>query len=396
MTDGKLYLYMGPTAAVIISAAFLAVWMSERSRRYILFFSVAFFAFSLASLSQLLAVPPGVARNAVTSATLYAFCLLFLIEGVAARLNKHRADYALYAIAAGIIILIYYFSYIEQSLVARIYVQNFGYGLMLLVGVGRIGFIKGLRLIDQAIFWTLLLFGLHFFPRTILTVRASDVIALLDGPARLGMSAAAARAAFGASPFWQILNFSVLVSGFLIAILLLAAVALDVIEDLKRESTMDTLTGLTNRRGFDRKAKSLLANASLRPFSVVYCDIDHFKTVNDSWGHHTGDRVLQGIANILAREVRGNDVAARFGGEEFVLLLSSANCFGARRVAERVREEIEGTHFPGLDIGSNVTASFGVAELVCDEDLLDALHRADRLVYVAKQAGRNCTKIGTD
>ncbi|CAH1660924.1 GGDEF domain-containing protein [Chelatococcus asaccharovorans] len=396
MTEGKLYLYMGPTAAIIIAATFLIIWLSQRSRRYILFFSAAFFSFALGLFSQLLGIPPGVGRNAVASATLYAFCILYLIEGISLRLNKRRVDYILYLMAAAIVALIYYFYYVYDSLIARIYVQNFGYGLMLLIGMAQIGLGKGLRRIDYAIFWTLLLFALHFFPRTILTVGASDIISQLDGPGRAGMSAAAARAAFGASLFWQILNFSVLVSGLLIAIVLLAAIALDVIDDLRREGGVDTLTGLANRRGFDRKVKELLANHTLHPFSVIYCDIDHFKAINDAWGHHVGDRVLQGIAKILAREVRGNDIAARFGGEEFILLISNANRFGAGRVAERVREEIEGTRFHDLKDGTIVTASFGVAELGADEELLVTIHRADQLVYVAKRAGRNCIRMSEE
>ncbi|MCW8826274.1 MAG: diguanylate cyclase [Gammaproteobacteria bacterium] len=150
----------------------------------------------------------------------------------------------------------------------------------------------------------------------------------------------------------------------------------------------DQLTALYNRHYLLEVADQKVAQAERHEhdLSVLMMDIDHFKTINDSHGHHMGDVVLQEVAVLLKKKSRQEDVAARFGGEEFVMLLEGCDLEVARNRAEELRQAIESLKPRGIDIA----ISIGVAQLrVGDEDFDHLLKRADRALYQAKQSGRN-------
>jgi diguanylate cyclase (GGDEF)-like protein/PAS domain S-box-containing protein len=167
-------------------------------------------------------------------------------------------------------------------------------------------------------------------------------------------------------------------------------------QELERMALHDALTGLANRHKFNERYElERLRQARVGlPLSLILVDVDHFKVVNDTWGHIVGDVCLKAVANALASHVRGIDLVARFGGEEFLVLLTDANAHEARLVGEKLRRAVESTVIstglaaqPSLQL----TASFGVATLLPPEELsLEALiERADGAVYAAKHAGRN-------
>ena len=121
----------------------------------------------------------------------------------------------------------------------------------------------------------------------------------------------------------------------------------------------------------------------------MVCDLDHFKRVNDTWGHDTGDRVIEAFAGILQSAAPQRATASRFGGEEFVVFLPGANLLGARLFAESVRSAFEALPIAGMDETIRFTASFGVAECRPQEGLSDLRRRADAALYEAKKSGRN-------
>ncbi|MEJ2588858.1 MAG: GGDEF domain-containing protein [Deltaproteobacteria bacterium] len=151
----------------------------------------------------------------------------------------------------------------------------------------------------------------------------------------------------------------------------------------------DPLTELANRRFFQERLSTALASAKRHetPLSLVMADLDHFKRINDTWGHAAGDAVLKGFADILQSACRIEDQAARFGGEEFIVMLSHTDREGAAQYAERVRRELEVQTFP--EIEQRVTASFGVSQLKAEEDAESFIQRADKALYRAKSDGRN-------
>ncbi|MGE5338163.1 MAG: GGDEF domain-containing protein [Gemmatimonadota bacterium] len=163
---------------------------------------------------------------------------------------------------------------------------------------------------------------------------------------------------------------------------------------MKNESLLDPLTGLKNRRGFQKAVDEALAE---RPQGFAGCtllmaDIDHFKKVNDTHGHLLGDKVLQTVAHVLRSSVKGRDVAARFGGEEFAVLLPDTPVGGAASLAEQIRRTVAQGRIRRSDrseaIGG-VTISLGVAAYRERETLEQWIDRADQALYQSKQAGRD-------
>lgn len=150
----------------------------------------------------------------------------------------------------------------------------------------------------------------------------------------------------------------------------------------------DQLTGLCNRRNFDQRLESAIARATRHggEFSLLMLDIDHFKNINDYYGHATGDDVLRRFGEVLNERLRQNDVAARWGGEEFVVLADGTSLENARMLAEHIRESIASTPFPPVP---RVTVSIGIAEHQLGETGDDLLRRADKALYGAKRNGRN-------
>lgn len=157
---------------------------------------------------------------------------------------------------------------------------------------------------------------------------------------------------------------------------------------LDRLTSTDPLTKLGNRRRLESDLAQRIAAASpSAPLSAVFADIDHFKAVNDEFGHPVGDDVLRFVSDLLGTTCRADDVVARYGGEEFVAVLPRTDLDGAARWAERARSTLAARRAPGL--GRSVTASFGVAEFRAGESADDLLARADAALYAAKAAGRD-------
>ena len=162
----------------------------------------------------------------------------------------------------------------------------------------------------------------------------------------------------------------------------------------REEAMIDALTGLANRRSFDRVLNTLLAEVPANGTGpcLLIADIDHFKRINDTYGHVFGDKVIRAIARILRDNVKGKDLAARYGGEEFVIILPDTPLTGASSLAETIRRTVAGSRIKraGSDeIVASVTISLGVAHHCPGESERDLLARADQALYQSKQQGRN-------
>ncbi len=165
------------------------------------------------------------------------------------------------------------------------------------------------------------------------------------------------------------------------------------LSEARREASTDPLTGLANRRAFDialRQAAGEAMNSAL-PLGVLIADVDRFKAVNDRWGHDIGDEVLRQVSASMIETVRGRDMVARLGGEEFAVVLPDTGLAGAAAVAEHVRAAVAACR---VTAGASstmvpVTISIGVTCYDAGERLSDLVARADAALYRAKQAGRN-------
>lgn len=166
------------------------------------------------------------------------------------------------------------------------------------------------------------------------------------------------------------------------------------LETARSESRTDPLTSLPNRKAFNAylEAQSSRALADHKPLSIVFLDIDHFKQFNDRWGHHMGDEVLRLVGQSMEHFFHGMGFAARFGGEEFVIVLPSKNLEAAGDIAEQFRDFISSRTIRSRqrdqDVGK-ITLSLGISQMRWTDTIESFVERADKALYVAKQNGRN-------
>lgn len=162
----------------------------------------------------------------------------------------------------------------------------------------------------------------------------------------------------------------------------------DIVDDARARSEIDLLSGLYNRRGFIERVTPMLQPG--RPAgTLILADLDRFKQVNDSYGHHTGDEVIRQFARVLSEVMPNRAVAGRLGGEEFAVFLPSTDLEEARVVAHGMRAAMMSQKIDGLAEQARITASFGVAAIAEGEPLEQAMQRADKALYAAKENGRN-------
>jgi len=166
------------------------------------------------------------------------------------------------------------------------------------------------------------------------------------------------------------------------------------LEDVRKESLTDGLTSVSNRKAFDQEIAAALEEARRtgKPVSLVMCDIDHFKKFNDTWGHQTGDQVLKLVANCLSENVKGRDMVARFGGEEFIIVLRQTSLDDATLLAEQIRGYVQSKHLvkkSSGDVLGLLTVSMGVASSADFDSPASLIQRADVCLYRAKNTGRN-------
>ena len=160
---------------------------------------------------------------------------------------------------------------------------------------------------------------------------------------------------------------------------------------IREMAIRDDLTGFYNRRHlmelieYERNRCARTGSA----FSLAMLDIDHFKNVNDNYGHQTGDQILKTIAAIIRKAMRGTDFCGRYGGEEFLIVLTQTNIKGAKVFAERLCNLIENTALTGSGHDIKITASIGITEYKAHEDIETTINRADTALYEAKNKGRN-------
>jgi diguanylate cyclase (GGDEF)-like protein len=174
-------------------------------------------------------------------------------------------------------------------------------------------------------------------------------------------------------------------------------------EALEEQATTDGLTGLVNHRTFQERFSAMLGRADRHkfPVSLILTDIDHFKKVNDTYGHPTGDEVLRRVAAILKASGRKIDICARYGGEEFAIVLEATDREGARQLAERIRNEVGQQTFQSSKGPFKATLSLGIATYVDGpqtdgKDKVELIAKADQCLYAAKHGGRNRTVCYAD
>jgi len=365
-----------PIVLAVFALSLGGMWLVDRRRLHLLLLAGGFAGFGAAILVQVLELPPQSAFSSVVSATLYAAGATLFALGVVWRSGRRGIPPPLLLLPVLLVATLAWFSYVDEQLLIRIYVLNFGLGFIGIAGTWYARKLANGSLAERALFWLQLTLALHFFPRTLLT--AGRIGASITDPQR-----------FGGTDFWVLTLYAGAVLGVVIGIGVVLVTAADLMAGLQHERDTDALTGTLNRRGLEARAGELLEQPIYRPISLIACDIDHFKAINDQFGHHAGDLVLQRLGTLLRSNCRATDIVARIGGEEFVVVLPNTTADEGFELAERLRRLIAES---ATSIGPSMTCSFGVAALqLHDADIWAGLQRADRQLYAAKHAGRNRT-----
>ena len=169
---------------------------------------------------------------------------------------------------------------------------------------------------------------------------------------------------------------------------LVKLIKVDISLNLERRANYDTLTGIYNRNTFAKIYNYISKDNLSYPIGFILFDLDNFKEVNDRFGHPVGDKVLKAVAEVVRNKLRKTDIFARWGGEEFTILLPHTDAEGSLKVAEKLRKTLENLYIPELN-GRKITASFGVTVVKKGEPLEEVFSRADKALYKAKEKGKN-------
>jgi diguanylate cyclase (GGDEF)-like protein len=368
-----------PLCILLLAMALVGCWMVLRHQprqRYLLWLAAGY-ALSAVGLGwQSLLDHAQFAHWAPVTGVLYLGGAWSLARGMAGRYGCTAHPWAALAIGAVVLGALFYYSHIQESLLVRMHWLNAGLGLMQILPMrGIVQRQPQADRLERALWMSFLVFSCYTMARPVLVMWLLPELQGDEIPR---------------SGYWLITLAGTLLFALWFSMLLVACSVREVFLRLRDERNRDSLTRLLNRRAFMETAQQHLQSAEMAPWALLTCDIDHFKRINDGWGHAAGDQVLKGVAKVLLAHVRGEDLVARFGGEEFVLLLCRSDMAGAERVAQRIRQAIAQQKFKAKDAPLGVvTASFGLVPLHGLQGLSQALTQADTLLYEAKKAGRN-------
>jgi len=312
--------------------------------------------------------------------TSYLVCALLLVVGCGSRYSQKIPALALGTVFTASLAVTYWHWFIVDDYSARAEALSYGCGALLGIGAWMLYPTRKTKRFP-ILFWIVAAFSVQIILIPVVTIRV--------------LSETVTEATSGSSIFLELLTLSVALTTVCLAVTLLIDLGLETIVKFKNESETDHLTGLNNRRAFEALAEQagIISAEQESPVSLIICDIDNFKRVNDKYGHASGDMVIIGFADILKSACRSGDHVGRIGGEEFGILMPGANLQMARLQAERLRvafETYRGADLPEIDV---FTASFGVAEFCHDEVYRDVFSRVDAALYTAKRDGRNRVRV---
>lgn len=366
-----------------MGAVLLACRWGQRHQiaaRFLLWLAAGYVLHALALGAQSLMTNAQLGQWTLITAIPYLMGSWCLAQGVVQRHGQEHASRWLgVVLSITTLALLYYFSRVHDDLRMRVLWLNMGMGLLQLLAIRSLLRAPPARdWLEKALRWTYVAFSSYIVLRALLVwqiVPSGEVVQLTR------------------SGFWLLTLASSMLFTLWFSLLLLSCAVRDVFTTLKEERNQDPLTRLLNRRAFMETAEAVLTDRRTGPWAVVVADIDHFKQVNDNWGHDCGDQVLQVVSQLLVQQVRTGDAVARFGGEEFVILLQRVSLAEAEQVAQRIGHALHHAEMACLPQGRTVSLSFGIAPVADLHGLTAALSGADDLLYQAKQAGRDCVRV---
>lgn len=365
-----------PLMALLFAATFIVFWKVGRMKRHVLGFGLGYIAFAIGFL--LTHFLPGDAFYTFHATQVFYSIGSVLFLGSACE----RVDQPLHLPTIGGI-------YVLSALVLavaisatddagpRLILLNIGYGAMYTVGLTTLLTSQRRDWADIAIIFLVAFSACDFFVRPSLTVMFEKTI-----PA----------AEYKQSVYYSLIGLVLGVKSIMGALILIGATIVEWTNSLRESSEKDPLTGLHNRAAFEETMRATIARAhnEKTTLSLVVADIDHFKRVNDIWGHQAGDVAISGFGELIGDMIRSSDIAGRVGGEEFCVAVWNCPNEPAERLANRIRKAFTRLEHKGLSRDIRLTASFGVATAREGETYERLFARADAALYRAKASGRDC------
>ena len=366
-----------PTMSIVFIVVFVVMWWRGKMENYVLAFAAAYLFFALGF---------GVTHLFDTGSP-YVFHVtqFFYTLSVAAGVwgLTRRAGQPPYL---GVLLTIYGLAattlavavVTSPDIASRLIIVNVGYGSMYLVCIMSLLGAQRREAIDKLIIVTHAILGAQFMIRPVLTLLVERSIAA---------------DIYRESVYYSVLNLSLALVLLMSAMVLVGACVYDQIKAVREQAEIDGLTGLRTRRAFEQDVVELLEKAKQEylPVALVVADIDHFKAVNDVWGHQIGDHAIARFGEVIRGTIRETDIAGRIGGEEFCILAWNCDEEAAVTMAERIRRKFAEAPVKGLPEDHRLTASFGVAGRGEGEGYGKLFARTDSALYRAKDAGRNRT-----
>jgi len=378
LTANLTYQWLGPVIFVSAGVAFLLLYSHDRNQLSALRLAGAYFLSLIGFMAVMLVdevTHPGF--QSITVMSLFSGHFL-LVWGVASLLGQ-RFPRLLFGSAVLVVSGVIIYANLASSPFSLKY-------------MAVCGFIITIALICSQLVWRArshrvdIVVAAVFLAQAVVTLNRIVQVHLSD----LDLST---RSAFKSSHFASSMQTENAIFAIVIGLALFARYSVTLVMRLNRLAETDPLTGLYNRRAFEAKVPAMRTASAPLPTGLIICDIDHFKRVNDTYGHDVGDTVLKTVARLL-RDVAGDGaICARLGGEEFCILLPESNGEMTRLTAARLRVAIEMQQLVSCGRKFGLTASFGYCELAPADDLRAAMARVDAAVYRAKDDGRNLVRI---
>lgn len=365
------FAFLLPVVLTLFSIAFLVV--GRFGNRSAVFWGAGYLCAALGFLAPLLEIIVSVPVVAMMADAAFLAAFLLYSHGLVTHFEAQRLLGPRLTIAAVAYAGTTYAVLIAGSLRYELFINDIACSLLMLVATLS-SWRRRRNWVDRALLGAVIFVMLETSVRTI-------VFFVMAGTLAMGE--------FIGSSYAYIMQITSTIGALVLALTALSSVALRIVERHRKAAEEDPLTGLLNRRGFDQFIRER-GQAAGREAAIIVADIDWFKSVNDHYGHSTGDDVIREVAALLRTLSWPEAAVARFGGEEFVAYFPNCRLQDAHTLANTVRLALSERDFRSIGIDRAITASFGVAVTAAgDHSIHDAISRADRLLYLAKSSGRN-------
>ncbi|MEM9310675.1 MAG: GGDEF domain-containing protein [Pseudomonadota bacterium] len=366
---------INPMMALIFAIGAFLIWRRDPRQRYIIGMAIAPLALGVSfTLNHYFVFENAMSVRLATS--FFAFvAVIALVWSACLRLGK-RAPLLIWITGAVLTLGVMALSEPSRDIIPWVFLVNVYCGVVFSMGALLLAEVRSPEPVDRATIWVFALIAAQFFTRPV-------IVYMLTGP----ISSDSYRDSAGHAAYMVVGSLSMV----LLAGVLMGSAMVDLMKALKDAARTDSLSGLVLRDAFEESATEMFARARSEnaPVSVIVADIDHFKRVNDVWGHPAGDKAIANLGEVFKRTIRSTDVAGRIGGEEFCVLVWNCPEDAAGRLAERLRLQFAQERHDGIEPDIRLTASFGVAAWNPGDNYSSVYERADEAMYRAKRSGRN-------